>query len=182
MKKQLILALAAVFTGLAGVTPVAQAADGTITFNGEVTATTCLINGSVSPANLTVTLPTVSTSALGVAGATAGDTGFTLALTGCSASGQGVTTHFEAGTHVDVATGRLNNTSGSAPEVQIQLLNAQGGVIKVGASAVQQNAGTPVTITGGSATMNYTARYYANGAAATPGTVTTSVTYTVAYQ
>ncbi|PRE84487.1 fimbrial protein, partial [Burkholderia gladioli] len=62
--------------------PFVFAADGTITFMGNVTAQTCTINGNGSGSkNFTVTLPTVSASSLATAGATAGATPFNIALT-----------------------------------------------------------------------------------------------------
>jgi major type 1 subunit fimbrin (pilin) len=58
-KSQIFSLLAA-----AAVAQSAVAADGTINFNGEVKDQTCTVavNGQVSPAIATVTLPTVSSS------------------------------------------------------------------------------------------------------------------------
>ncbi len=53
----------------------AVASSGTVTFNGKVTDVTCKINGGNG--DLTVTLPTVPTSALASAGDVAGATNFT---------------------------------------------------------------------------------------------------------
>src|SRR5690606_11398524 len=84
----------------------ANAADGTITFVGQVTDKTCTI-ATPGGVNQVVTLPTVSRATLGAAGATAGRTPFSINLTGCSAGD--VATYFEPGATVDFATGRLVN-------------------------------------------------------------------------
>lgn len=55
----------------------AQAADGTITFNGEIVAANC----TIPTADTSVTLPKISTGAFGAAGTRAGQKAFQLALT-----------------------------------------------------------------------------------------------------
>ena len=158
------------------------AADGTITINGQVTAKTCTVNAAKGK-DFTVTLPTVSQSVLAAAGDTAGRTPFTINLTGCTASSK-VATYFEPGATVDFNTGRLNNASGTATNVQVQLLGSNNTAIAVlaaGAGGVQANSQL-VDVSGtGSADLNYYAQYYATGAS-TPGNVATSVKYTIIYQ
>ncbi|WP_412778657.1 fimbrial protein, partial [Bordetella trematum] len=51
--------------------PAAHAVDGTITINGEITDSTCKINGKMPPSNFIVNLPKISTSALKTKGDTA---------------------------------------------------------------------------------------------------------------
>lgn len=58
----------------------AQAADGKVTFNGEVIENTCTVVNK----DKTVTLPTVQRSALSSAGETAGVVPFTIDLTSCT--------------------------------------------------------------------------------------------------
>ena len=158
------------------------AADGTITINGQVTDKTCTVNAGTTK-DFTVTLPTVSKSVLAVAGATAGRTPFTINLTECTA-GSKVATYFEPGSTVDFNTGRLINASGTATNVQVQLLGSSNEVIPVLAGAatggVQANSQV-VAVTNGSADLNYYAEYYATGAS-TPGSVATTVKYTIIYQ
>lgn len=178
-----------------GMATTALAADGTITFSGAVTNTTCTIGGSDS-GNQTVLLPTVSTTSLQSAGQTAGTTAFQITLSNCSAGSDGggatpeVTTYFESGPTVDPDTGTLRNAAdGGAGQVNVQILGSNSNPIVVGsqvsAAGNQQNS-QRVTLNGdpsagtGSATLNYAARYYATGQA-TAGQVNTTVQYTLAY-
>nr|WP_242880400.1 fimbrial protein [Stenotrophomonas maltophilia] len=62
----------------------ANAADGTITFNGKVTDKTCTIS-TPGGKDFAVNLPTVSKNTLATAGAVAGRTPFAINLTKCSA-------------------------------------------------------------------------------------------------
>ena len=175
MKKSILASLLAV----SSLAPLAAfASDGTITFNGSVTAQTCTINGGVP--TFTKILPQVSANTLNAAAARAGTTNFSIALTACTPAIGGARVFFEAGPGVDAVSGRLNNT-GSATNVQVELLNATGGSIVAGAAAGSQNSGNFTPIIGGAATLNYAAQYYAT-AAATAGTVAASVTYSIEYQ
>ena len=167
---------------LALATSTAFAADGTITINGQVTDNTCTVNAGGNK-DFTVTLPTVSKQVLAVAGDTAGRTPFTINLTGCTA-GSKVATYFEPGATVDFNTGRLNNATGTATNVQVQLLGSENTVIPVlaaGAGGIQANSQLVDVSGGGSADLNYYAQYYATGAS-TPGSVATTVKYTIIYQ
>ncbi|SCU93441.1 F17 fimbrial protein [Cupriavidus necator] len=157
----------------------AHAADGTITFNGQITAQTCTINGGNS--SFAVTLPTVSASTLAASGATAGQTPFQIALTNCTPNGS-VHTFFEAGPTTDTATGNLILDAGGASNVQIRLLNggSANSPIKAGFADASQGSNV-VAITNGSATLPYYAQYYATGVA-TAGTANSSVLYSIAYQ
>ena len=160
------------------------AADGTITINGLVTDKTCTVNAGTTK-DFTVTLPTVSQSVLAAKGNTAGRTPFTINLTGCTASSK-VATYFEPGATVDFTTGHLNNATGTgtATNVQVQLLGSNNAVIPVlaaGAGGVQTNSQLVDVSGAGSADLNYYAQYYATDAS-TPGSVATSVKYTIIYQ
>ncbi len=159
----------------------ANAADGTITINGEITDTTCNVSVNGGAADATVVLPTVSASALAAAGETAGTTPFSIALSGCSGTSLGTaSTWFEAGLNVDGATGHLNNT-GTATNVQVQLLNSsQAAIVAGGTPGTGTQNDVPVNISSGSGTLNYFAQYYAT-AQSTGGTVATSVEYTLVY-
>lgn len=168
--KKIILAASALALGSVA----AHAADGTVKINGLVTDQTCEVNANSK--DITVTLPTVGAGSLATAGTTAGRTPFTINLDNCKAGD--VSAFFETGGHVDAASGRLNNTGG-ATNVQVQLLNDSSAVIPLLAT---QTGTTKVTVApdGGSAALNYYAEYYATGQA-TPGTVATSVQYTISY-
>lgn len=168
--KKIILAASALALGSVA----AHAADGTITIKGQVTDQTCTINGGTK--DITVTLPTVGTSALAVAGQTAGRTPFTISLTQCAAGD--VATYFEPGANTN-ADGYLNNI-GDATNVQVQLLGDNNEVIPV-LAGVQLNSQVVTTVANGNADLNYYAQYYATGEAEA-GTVETSVQYTIVYQ
>jgi major type 1 subunit fimbrin (pilin) len=174
MKRKLLSAC--LLTGMA-FTQHALAADGTITFTGQIYANTCTINGGSN--NFTVNLPAaVSSSQLDIAGKTAGRTGFQIALTNCPAA-TNVHTFYEPGATTNGA-GRLINTDGTgAANVEIQLLNDDATAIKAGFADSQQNSKS-VALSGNAATLSYFAEYYATGAA-TAGAVTSSVSYTIVY-
>lgn len=164
----------------------AMAADtGTITFNGAITDSTCDVNVEGQGADATVTLPTRSASALATAGAETGKTQFTLALSGCTGTALNTAkAFFQAGNTVDTATGRLLNTDlTGATNVTLQLRDGQDdSVIKVGdQNQTGSSAIGYVDITSGSASLPYFVEYYAE-AAATPGAVTSQVTYSLDYQ
>ncbi len=160
----------------------ANAVDGTITFNGEITDKTCTVS-TPQGKDFAVTLPTVAASALAASGQVAGRTPFSIALTQWDAGD--VATYFEPGATVDLASGRLNNTAATnaATQVKLQLLGSNSQVIPVvaaGAGSAQTNSQWATVAADGSANLNYFVEYYATGAA-TPGEVTSSVKYTIIY-
>ena len=177
------------------------ASDGTITFNGAVTASSCSIDVDGSGnGDGTVTLPTVDTAALtnGAAKTDAGGKFFYITLSGCSAAsdlgaaspgGTAPTTvqiYFEAGPNVDETTGGLINVAagGYKSNVEVKLYNASnsavvGTQITPGHDTVQ----APVQTIGSEAQQWFYAGYSTEAAAtaATAGTVSTSVTYSIKY-
>ena len=171
--KKIILATSAIILGSAA----AHASDGTISITGQITDRTCAVDSKSK--NLAVVLPTVSAVTL-APGQTAGRTPFTINLTDCS-EGK-VATYFEPGTSVDFNSGRLNNVSGDAKNVQIQLLGDNNEFIPVLGKAVgtQLNSQEVNVTAGGSAALNYYAEYYAQDKT-TAGDVKTSVKYTIIY-
>lgn len=170
--KVLLLTTAIAATGLFAAS--ASAADGTITFNGSITASTCSIN-SGSP-SFTVTMPTVGTTAFAAAGDYAGRTPFAISLSGCGSLTNTVNAYFEPGSTVNAA-GRLNNT-GAATGVDLQLLNASMGSIDLNTQAGTSTA----TISAGAATLNYYVQYYATTGTVGAGAVNSTVDYTIQYQ
>lgn len=184
-----------VAAGLAGALALApQAANaagsGTITINGSVLSSTCSVstatggnNGSgFSAGNFTVTLPGVNTTSLATAGNVAGTTSFSMSLTGCptTPSGEQVASFF-SGANINAADGYLTNT-GSAGNVEIQLLNGGGTGIDLSKATAYAQGSSYASITNtGTATLNYEAQYVATGGA-TAGSVTTTVDYTLVYR
>ncbi|WP_235423096.1 fimbrial protein [Enterobacter hormaechei] len=163
------------------------ASTGTITFNGELTDTTCEVDVNGQGGDATVTLPTVSINQLKEPGNTAGRTSFNMKLTECVIGTEGghtkVSAFFQPGNTVDLSTGRLKNVAGDATMVDLQLLDASGNYkpINVG-NTDQVNDMTYVDIkSDGSALLPYAVEYYANGQT-TPGTVSSSVVYNLQYK
>jgi len=160
------------------------AADGTITFNGKVTDKTCSISGASKGKNIVVTLPTVSRGALASVGEVAGRTSFIINLSECS-KGQ-IATYFEPGQGVDYSSGRLVNQAkaNAAGNVQVQLLGSNGNLLPVktgGENMAQENSQWATVADDGSASLVYSAEYYATGVA-TAGDVLASVKYTIIYK
>lgn len=159
----------------------ALASDGTITFSGTISASSCTVTGGP---NLTVNLPTLSTTALASVGAMAGAVPFQITLTGCTGPATTVRTYFEPGANTDLTTNDLKNSTGSgfAANVEVRLTNSAGTQIKMGLGPDDQ--GTPSATLAGDpkgAVLNYMAQYRAIGAV-TAGTVNTNVTYSIDYR
>jgi major type 1 subunit fimbrin (pilin) len=161
---------------------VSAAGSGNINFSGKLSSVTCnaSINGGGN--NATVKLPAVQASSLAAAGNYAGQTGFTVSISGCNRGGN-IRAYFESGATVDSASGRLNNTatSGAASAVQLELLDGAQGYTPVYAGNSNQNDGGFTPIAGATITLPYAVRYYATGAAGA-GAVTSSVTYSIIYK
>jgi major type 1 subunit fimbrin (pilin) len=189
MQKRVIPAVVIVAMGIVGFQSMkAHAADGTITINGSVSDTTCSINGvaAASPADISVTLPTVQAGSLASAGATAGTSNLgdiQFSLSGCSGTATKAVARFENGANVDQSSGYLLNKASVSPaqNVQVRLLNAKMQPINVLTNANNDAATNGAVISGGAAMLNYFAQYYATGKAQ-PGSVNTSVQYTMQYQ
>ncbi|HDC4524625.1 fimbrial protein (plasmid) [Enterobacter kobei] len=181
MKKIVLITAIASILGTAGM---AQAAsNGTITFNGELTANTCDVAIDGQSADATVVLPTVGTNQLDTAAKTAGETGFMIGLNGCAGVLNTASAFFEPGASVDSVTGRLKNMNGTATNVSLQLVDASSPsktVIQAG-SQNQVTATTYKDVSSGSVSLPYNVRYYAEGPASA-GTVVSNVVYSIQYQ
>ncbi|GLQ49041.1 fimbrial protein [Dyella flava] len=148
----------------------------------SLTAPSCYL--SSNSISIPVTLPGVATSSLTTAGQTSGRTAFSISVTGCPSNVSSITTYFYGG-NIDTNTGALTN-NGSATNVEVQLLNGPGGsagalsVINLSQPQATAQNSSVFPVSGGNATLNYYGQYYATGAT-TAGSVTTSVTFTIAY-
>lgn len=156
----------------------------TISFNGEVTDQTCeaLVDSSADP---TVLLDSVPVGDLnGQVGKVAGETPFTLRLTGCVApvADESFSVLFQSPTAT--AAGNLVNTAANGAQgVALQILDAPAGnpVSLAGGGAVA--AGDIRLLAGETATSyDYAVQYFAEEATVTTGPVLGSVTYTVRYE
>jgi major type 1 subunit fimbrin (pilin) len=168
---------------VAAIAPTLALADGggTINFEGELTDNTCTIAGNGAGKDFTVTLPKIGVSAVNADPADGvGNTKFTIKLSNCTPTAGTVSLYFEPSAKVDLATGRLKNTEGTATNVEVGLKNADFSKITLGNDAATQNS-QAITITGGnSAEVVYWAAYYkAPAGTATAGTVKTSTVYTL---
>lgn len=180
MKKlAIIVALATVFSSV----NLAQAAStGTITFNGELTASTCDVSIDGQGADAMVVLPTVGINQLTSATQVAGSTGFNMALSNCAGTLKTVSAFFEAGSSVDVVTGHLKNVSGTAGQVSLELLDGSNAFTPIKAGNSNQTTSTTyVDAATGSASLPYAVQYYADGAT-TAGTVVSNVVYSIQYK
>jgi major type 1 subunit fimbrin (pilin) len=125
--------------------------------------------------NTSVTLPPVVRSQLDSAGSTAGDTPFSLSLSGCTYPSFSynvlATWAFTPGTASNV----IRNSASSASNVQVQLLDSSGKAISNG-----QTVPFATILAPGNASANFTARYFAPSAA-TAGKVTGIATVTLNY-
>jgi major type 1 subunit fimbrin (pilin) len=179
MKKTILVSA---LTLALGVITNAQAAGGTITFNGLVDASTCTAAVDGGAADATVVLPTVSTRDLATAGKTVGQTSFSIDLSECEGTLKTAAAYFEGTpSQVDLITGRLVNT-GTATNASLILTNGTtGSTIVVGSASQGNDTGAFKDVSTGSVTLPHTVAYYAEGAVGA-GTVTGQVNYTVIYK
>lgn len=175
--------------GVLAAANVALASEGTIHFTGEIQASTCVVDHA-NPHSQTVGLLPVNATAFTGTGSTAGWQQFEIKLKDCSgATYSTARAIFESGTTVN-AQGRLYNTdetgsvTGAATGVELQLRQAPSGqLITIGSPTQAALDGFDIDTTAGTATMRYEAGYYAADATAvTPGSVASSVTYSVNYE
>lgn len=169
------------------------AATNTITFTGSITDATCDVSleykGAEVGSNGTGTIPLdeVSKADLSAAGSYAGAMPFFIVAKNCKFSETDTRTKVAADfKSVDADNlGYLNNTAqtGAATNVQFELLDANGNMIKV--NDLNQSATTAFTdiATDPAATkMPYYVRYYSAAGTATAGAVKGTVDYELMYQ
>lgn len=161
----------------------AMAADGTITFTGEIKDVTCSVTGGP---NFSVPLDPVQASALGSSGKVAGGKPFDITVggttTGCP-DGTKVAIVFEpSSSAINAATGNLKNTStdagGVASNVEIQILDAANANAPI--DLRNGDATTEATVASSAAKMPFVAQYIATGAAGA-GAVESAVEYSVTF-
>lgn len=172
-KRILALAIAASLLPL-----VTHASDGTVAFSGELKAETCTITG---PSSFTVNLPTVPASSLANMWDIAGNTQFSISVTGCSVGLTGANVYFEHGANVLSAHGTLKN-NGTAANVELGLYSvASNEVIDLAPPGTfTQYTQLTNNLSSNAARLDFIVAYVANGVV-TPGTVQSSVTYSMVY-
>lgn len=166
---------------------VVSAANPTITFNGEVTNQTCTvdINGQT---NSVVMLPTVAMSDFGATLAnsqTAGQTAFTVTVSGCTApatTAQNISVKLLG---YDVVSGVLGNRAvgtDAANGFGIQLTDDATGTNPVALDGPTALPSFSLGVGQSTATHEYGARYYVvDAATASAGKITAVAEYTLSY-
>ena len=176
------IAAAAALTLAAGT---ASAQDGIIEFTGNITATTCQVEG-VAPGQgniaKAVDLGGINVGSLQTAGERAGDKGFSIQVGGAGdancTDGQTAHVRFDpASPALDITTGRLNidNTGTPATNVQVEIANVDGTEINL---FTEDSAG--IVIANNTAVIPLIGRYYATGKAAA-GEANSRVGFQVVY-
>ncbi len=192
-KNTLYKALISAFVIVGGLSANANAADGTINFNGTVTASACSALVGAAPAGgsasttATVNLPPVSADTLNVAAGTlAGHTAFTIQLTGCQAAGSlnSVRATFSTASPAAGDNTVMGNTAPSgAADVAVAILTAQSTPIHLNGGTLLDPGATLPAVAGapGPITLNYLAAYKSLSTAVTPGPVTGVADYVISY-
>lgn len=159
---------------------------GTIDFTGTLVDGTCdaKVNGGTE--NGSVTLPIMNVASLAVKDAVAGDTPFTITLTGvgCEASSKIATPYFESDSAKVNADGRLinNATTDKADKVDIQLVTSNKIAIDLNKTANDQVTTSPIDNgTTNSKDFKYFARYYATDVVK-KGNIASSISYSIFYK
>lgn len=157
-------------------TSVAQAADGTINFTGNITDDACTVTPAT--ANQTVTLGTVNSGSFASAGATASPTRFGITLTSCPAA-------------VTTASVKFDGPTNAANSDLLALTAGAGIATGVGIGIYEQNATTMIPVSTASAsktlsttddtTFNFIAKYVATAASVTAGTANAASDFTITY-
>ncbi|MFP5595843.1 fimbrial protein [Kluyvera sp. 142486] len=176
MKAQLFIMSLAMMS-----TSVLAASANTVQFQGEVNAQTCTVNINGNSAAPIVLLPTVSTGSLSTAKSTAGDTKFTVNVTGCNTTDAASISTVLAGNNI-TTNSNLGNSGGTATNVSIQILDSDGSTALafVNGSTVKTTQFTKAA-SSATASQDLTARYYAEASDVTPGTVIASAQYSISY-
>jgi len=176
MKYAKHLALAAIAAA-----PALASAQNTVTFVGEITDQTC--EAKVNDLeHATVLMPTMNSNAFSGVGSSAGETPFTVTVTGCTAklTDTNINTVF-LGQNV-TADGTLGNiaTTNPAQGVSVQLLYSAGGSpIQLAGATYAPGLVLPANATATSHT--FAARYYASAASVGTGAIQAKVEYTLSY-
>lgn len=169
-------------------------ATGTITFSGLLVGSTCATTVSASnvtaSASPTITLPTLTNTIFTSAGTVAGKTPFTIHLEGadCSITDSVTTTtkfatpYFVNDTSKINDQGRVTNVTGTATNVDIQILNNTSTPINLATDETTQIKSTSTGTEANKTNFLYYAQYYSTAASVAAGTVGGSVTYNLIYK
>lgn len=131
---------------------------------------------NVSNTSLSVTLPTVSTSAFSGKDSTAGATAFTIAATCPSGSTATLAITFAASSGVPAGYNNVLKSTGSATGLGVELRDGNSNTVVFGNTSVVGTAPS------GALSIPYTARYHAVSSTVTGGSVAAAATFTFTYQ
>lgn len=173
MKKRLIAI--ALLTGSA-FTGVANAADGTINFTGNITDAACTV--SASTATQTVAMGTVSSGSMTTVGASSAPTRFNITLSACPATATSAAIKFDGPSDtMNSSLLALTNVPGVATGVAIGLYEADSStLIPVGSASAKHT----LTATGNN-TFDYYAKYVSTNTTIVAGTASAVSNFTVVY-
>lgn len=175
-----------VFALALGASSQAQAADGTLTFEGSIQDSTCVVSGGVSQH---VTLNRPAAREFVAEGATVpANTGFSVALSSCT-PGSIVSLGFDpTNPTVDLTTNALKNMATSNPAEGIQLeLHNEGQRISLNnpnldSTGASQNATIAREVDASGAAVFPLEAYYVQRGEVKPGAFATSITFDVIYR
>lgn len=185
MKKSAFKA-SAIFLAAMGAFGAANAQSAKISFNGDITPTTCVLS-QADTNNKTVELGNVKPTDFTQAGSTSGEKPFTLTLEGCSTPGNGHPSRASvqfSGTNINTNTNNLNligvGTTGVARGIQVRILNANSTKVLLGAA--NQNVVQQDIVGGGTPTvLPFTADYVAMTLPIGIGSANTAVDVKITY-
>lgn len=168
--------IAAIVLGF-GVSAVAQAADGTINFTGNIIGATCSVTSGVAGTQ-TVSLGGIAKSNLAVAGDTSAATKFSIVLSNCPTDfvPTKVSVKFDGNSVVSDSSLLALSAGQTATGVGVQILEADGTT----AIPLRSDSAAKTLAATGDTTLNFVARYKAT-AAATAGTANANTTFVVDY-
>ncbi len=174
--KKTFLAIAVAGVATIGMMNMAQAADGTINFTGEIIDKTCTV--APDSKSKAVNLGKVAVSALtGTKGSKAAPTPFTLKLTSCPASVTAATLTFDGAR--DITNPELLQVPGGpgvADGVGIEIADKNGTRIPL------YTASPDYTVNSGDTTLDFVARYVSTKDTVTAGTANAVAQFTLNYQ
>ncbi|WP_392566612.1 fimbrial protein [Utexia brackfieldae] len=150
----------------------------TVTFKGEVSSQTCDVSINGVKETPVILLPTVAATQLATKGSTAAETNFTIDISGCNQTLTKAKAIF-AGNNV-TTTGNLGNT-GTATKVSIQVKDGVGNSV-LNFNGTDTVSGITAISTSGTASLPFSASYFAEDAGVTAGTVVASAQYAISYE
>lgn len=172
MKKTLIATALLAGSAFAGI---ANAADGTINFIGNITAAACTVTPGTATQN--VTLGTVSSSGLTTVGAVSAPTKFNIVLTACPATATSATIKFDGPADAkNSSLLALTNIAGMATGVAVGLYETNGStMIPIGSASSSHTLSTSADTT-----LGFIAKYVSTDAVVA-GSANAVSSFTVIY-